>query len=532
MLKCLYGLAIATQLLSASASALPADASVAITSETAEQLQHGMIKGRLTSVHIVNAYLVRINQLDRHGPQLNSIIAINPEALSQARRLDADRRRGKIRGPLHGVPVLIKDNVETADSMATTAGSLALAANITHRDAPLVARLREAGAIILGKTNLSEWANFRSIHSISGWSAVGGIVRNPYARDRTACGSSSGSGAAVAAGLAPVAIGTETDGSVVCPASINGLVGVKPTLGLVSRTHIIPISHHQDTAGPLTTTVQDAAMLLTIIAGSDATDPDTKEADAHKRDYTAVLNGDVRGVRIGVLRDRVGDYPLITERFDAAIAKLQAAGAIIVEIKDSKINRGLGEAETSAMLSEFKAGLNAYLATTPVSVKARTLADLIAFNKTHSDTEMPLFRQELFEQAEATKGLNDPDYIAARDKATKIATVDGLDRLFKENELQILVQPTQGAAWLTDPVNGDAPFGPSASDLPAVAGYPHVSVPMGLVQGLPVGLSFIGPKWSEAALLNAAYAYEQRRGVFPRPTFGRSGKTIRAKGKS
>lgn len=505
-----------------------------ITRESAAQLQSDMSQGRVTSTGIVRAYLARISELDRQGPQLNSIIALNPEALSQARRLDAERRHGRLRGPLHGIPVLIKDNVETADPMATTAGSLALVANMTRRDAPLVARLRAAGAVILGKTNLSEWANFRSIHSVSGWSAVGGIVRNPYALERTACGSSSGSGAAVAAGFAPLAIGTETDGSVVCPASINGLVGIKPTLGLVSRNRIIPISSRQDTAGPLAASVPDAATLLTIIAGSDNADPATQDADAHKSDYAAGLKGDVRGVRIGVLRDRVGDYPQITARFDAALDKLHAAGAVLVEIKDSKINHGLGEVETKAMLAEFKVGLNAYLATTPAAVKSRTLAGLIAFNKAHADKEMGLFQQELFEQAEATKGLDDPDYVAARAKATAIATVDGLDRLFKENDVQILVQPTQGTAWLTDPVNGDAPFGPSASDLPAVAGYPHVSVPMGLVQGLPVGLSFIGPKWSEVNLLNAAYAYEQVRGAFPRPDLSqrRTIKIKKTKGKS
>ena len=464
------------------------------------------------------AYVARIAKIDRAGPRLISVIAINPDWRTQARALDQETLKNGARSPLHGKAILIKDNIETKDNMATTAGSLALAANITGRDAPLVARLRSGGALILGKTNLSEWENIRSNRSMSGWSAVGGIVRNPYALDRTACGSSSGSGAAVAAGLAWAAIGTETDGSVACPASINGVVGLKPTVGLVSRTHVVPISHSQDTPGPMTRTVRDAALLLGGMAGSDPADAATAEADRRQTDYAAALTGSVVGVRIGVLRGQVGDNPALKAVFEAALARLQGAGAVLIDIAKVDAPSGLGAAEGTVLYTELKADLNAYLASTPAAVATRTLADVIAFNTANAAREMPYFGQETFVRAQATKGLDDPDYLKAlalsRDGARATLT-----RLLTDNKIAMLVAPTYGPAWLTDPVHGDQYEGPSASSLPAMSGYPHLTVPMGQVMGLPVGLSFVGPAWSEAVLLNAGDAYERVRGPFPAPTF-------------
>jgi amidase len=451
-------------------------------------------------------------------PPLNAIIATNPDAAKIRKALDAERAAGKVRSPIHGNDVLIKDNIETADRMATTAGSLALKDNITGRDAPLVARLRKAGAVIAGKTNMSEWANIRSNRSMSGWSAIGGIVRNPYALDRTACGSSSGSGAAIAAGLAWAAIGTETDGSIVCPASINGIVGLKPTVGLVSRTHVIPISHSQDTPGPMTRTVRDAAMLLTVIAGSDRADEATNLADSHTRDYAAALSGSIKGVRIGVLRDQIGRQPGTREAFEKALITLKNAGAVLVDIEKTGEPEGLGKAEGVVLYTELKVDLNAYLATTPPTVKTRTLADLIAFNTANADREMPYFGQETFIKAEATKGLSDPAYLKALKESGDGARAT-LTHLLTDNNVDMLVAPTMGPAWITDPVNGDQYDGPSASTLPAVSGFPHLTVPMGLVGGLPVGLSFIGPAWSEARLLNAGDAFEKARGPFPAPTY-------------
>jgi amidase len=451
-------------------------------------------------------------------PPLNAVIASNPDTSKTRKALDAERAAGKVRSQIHGRDILIKDNIETADRMATTAGSLALKDNITGRDAPLVARLRKAGAVIVGKTNMSEWANIRSNRSMSGWSAIGGIVRNPYALDRTACGSSSGSGAAIAAGLAWAAIGTETDGSIVCPASINGIVGLKPTVGLVSRTHVIPISHSQDTPGPMTRTVRDAAMVLTVIAGSDRADEATTLADSHTRDYAAALSGSVNGVRIGVLRDQIGRQPGTREAFEKALITLKNAGAVLVDIEKTGEPEGLGKAEGVVLYTELKVDLNAYLATTPPTVKTRTLADVIAFNTANADREMPYFGQETFIKAEATKGLSDPAYLKALKESGDGARAT-LTHLLTDNVVDMLVAPTMGPAWITDPVNGDQYDGPSASTLPAVSGFPHLTVPMGLVGGLPVGLSFIGPAWSEARLLNAGDAFEKARGPFPAPTY-------------
>jgi amidase len=461
----------------------------------------------------VRAALERIAHVD---PQLHSVLAIDPTAIDQAKRVDASN----LRGPLAGQPVLIKDNIESAGPLPTTAGSLALANNVTNRDAPLVARLRTAGAVIIGKTNLSEWANIRSTHSISGWSAVGGQTHNPWALDRNACGSSSGSGAAVAAGLVRFAIGTETDGSITCPASINGIVGLKPTVGLVSRTHIVPISHSQDTAGPMTASVREAAELLTVIAGSDPADPATKDADKHKRDYAAGLDANsLRGKRIGVMRFASGR--LLDPAFNAALDVLRKQGAILVEIKkfDDKL---IGKNEGIVLNAELKADMAKYLKSSPAPIHARTLADLIAFDNAHAAQEMPLFGQELFERAEKTKGLDDPAYKKARQVSFTAAGPNGIDKLLKDNKVIALVGPTAGPAWKIDVALGDQFSEGGAGSLAAVAGYPHLTVPMGLVKGLPVGLSFMGPKWSEALLLKLGYAYEQARGPFPTPKFYRS----------
>ena len=465
-------------------------------------------RGDLSAEELTRAALGRIAEQDG---SLHAIIATNPYALAAARASDEARRVGKDLGPLMGIPILIKDNVETRDEMATTAGSLALKNNITHRDSPLVARLRAGGAIILGKANLSEWANIRSTHAISGWSGVGGLVANPHDHNRTACGSSSGSGAGVAAHYAPLAIGTETDGSVTCPSSMNGLVGLKPTLGLVSRTYVVPISHSQDTPGPMGHSVADVAALLSVIAGSDPLDKATAEADAHKTDYSQGLTAfSLKGVRIGVLRDVSSDAKTNVV-FEHALKALSGAGAVLVDIKDSSV-KGLGDAENVVLMTELKADLNKYLSSTPVSVKTRSLSDVIAFDKANVDKEMPYFQQELFDKAQATKGLKDPVYMKAQAmaKASSSAMIDGL---LAKNKVSFLIAPTYGPAWLSDKIYGDQYNGPSATTLPATAGYPHLTVPMGEVQGLPVGLSFIGTKWSDAELLKAGFAFERARDV-------------------
>lgn len=414
-------------------------------------------------------------------------------------------------GPLRGLPILLKDNIETAD-MPTTAGSLALADNAPGRDAPLVARLRSAGAVILGKTNLSEWANIRSSNSISGWSAVGGLTPNPYDQTRTACGSSSGSAVAVAIGLAPVAIGTETDGSITCPASVNGVVGFKPTVGLVSRTHIVPIAHSQDTAGPISTTVEDAAIVLTAIAGSDPLDPVTAEADARKVDYRAALDGNsLQGARLGVMRFLVGNYSAEAQaEFERALGNLRAAGAEIVEITEPPADfRQIGGWELTVLLTELKHDLNLYLASTnPTQVRTRTLADVIAFNAAEP-RETVLFGQELFERAEATGGLDDPAYVEARARSFQASGPDGIDRMMADHGVTALIAPTISRAWTNDPDDDDRSQG-SASRLAAVAGYPHLTVPMGFDRGMPVGISFIGGKWDDARILSLGHAYERR----------------------
>ena len=480
------------------------------------EVQADMAAGKATSVSVTKAYLARIKALDRQGPRLNSVLALNPKALADARALDLERKAGHVRGPLHGMPILLKDNLEAAD-MATTAGSLALAANVTHRNAPLVQRLTDAGAVILGKTNLSEWANYRSTQSISGWSAVGGLVRNPYGLDRSACGSSAGTGSAIAAGLAAGGIGTETDGSITCPAAINGLVGLKPTVGLVSRTLIVPISASQDTGGPMTRHVTDAAALLTVIAGTDPADPATAEADRHKIDYLAALDPKaLKGARLGILRITAGRSSQADALFSETVKSLEAAGAILVNVKNPDLGP-ISAAETLILRTEFKAGLNAYLASTsPTQVKTRTLADLIAFNAAEPK-ELALFGQEIFQASQAGPGLDDPAYLKARADAKRLAGPEGIDAMLETDHLDALIA-WSGPSGIVDPVNGTRVFGPPSS-LAAVAGYPHLTVPMGYVAGLPVGLSFMGPAWSEARLLSLGYAFEQISHARRDPTF-------------
>ena len=470
----------------------------------------GAAVARDPSVERVEQALQRIQELN---PRINAVLAVDPTAVDQGRAIDLRQ----LTGPLAGEPVIIKDNIEAAGPIPTTAGSLALKDNVTNRDAPLVSRLRAAGAVIIGKANLSEWANIRSSNSISGWSYIGGQTRNPFALDRNPCGSSSGSAAAVAAGIIRYAIGTETDGSITCPAAVNGIVGLKPTVGLVSRTHIVPISVSQDTAGPMTATVREAAELLTVISGSDPADTATVEADRRKADYAAQLRTDeLHGKRIGVMRFASGFGT--DAAFAAALEVMKRQGAVLVEIEKFD-DKGISENEFHVLLAEFKAGLNSYLQTTPLTVKTRSLADLIAFNKAHADRELSLFGQDVFEKAEATKGIADPGYLKARKTSLQAAGPNGIDRLLKEHRLVALVGPTMPPAWKIDAVNGDQISGGGAGSLAAVAGYPHLTVPMGAVKGLPVGLSFIGPKWSDGLILSLGYAYEQARGMLPGPLF-------------
>lgn len=471
------------------------------------QLADGIKEGTFTSEAVTAAYLARIEAVDDSGPTLNAVIATYPDAIAQARALDAEMRAGKYRGPMHGIPVLVKDNVEVAGPIATTAGSLALAGNITNRDAPLIARLREAGAVILGKTNLSEWANIRSDNSTSGWSAVGGLTKNPHGLDRNSCGSSSGSGSAAAAALAAGTIGTETDGSITCPAGVNGVVGFKPTVGLVSRRYVVPISHSQDTAGPITRSVRDAAIMLTAMAGSDPQDAATADADRWRGNYAAGLSVDaLKGMRIGIIRAPGADAAL----FDAAIAKLRDGGAEIITLDASKIDRQkIGEGEFKVLMAELKADLASYLQGLPDGlVSHKTLADIIAFNKANADKELQYFGQDTFETADKEKGLDDPAYLSALATSNGLAS-KALNQMFANNKVDVIIAQTNGPAWVSTLGKGDAFSGPSASQLPAVAGFPHLTVPMGLSSGLPVGLSFIGPKWHDYNVLKAGFAYEQ-----------------------
>ncbi|HSL18456.1 MAG TPA: amidase [Methylomirabilota bacterium] len=481
--------------------ALVAEASVA-------DLQELMADGTLTSEAIAVALIGRIERLDG---ALRSILAVNPEAVAQARTLDAERREGTVRGPLHGIPVLLKDNIESADPLPTTAGSLVLATNITGRDAGLVGRLRAAGAVVLGKTNLSEWANFRSERSSSGWSAVGGQTRNPYDPARSPCGSSSGSGAAVAAGFAPAAVGTETDGSIVCPATATGLVGIKPTVGLVSRFGIVPISHTQDTAGPMARTVADAVALLEVMIGTDPRDPATELA-ARAADWSLAshLRPDgLQGKRLGVLRSHAGFHEGVNALLDRAIADLEAAGATVVDGLELTGPEGVDDAEYRVLLVEFRHDLDAYLAGLPGAdrLPATSLEALIAFNERHASVEMPWFGQDVFLKSRDAGSLDDEAYRQALE-LSRDGSRRAIDGLLAEHDLDALVAPTGSPAWTIDPVNGDHFLGGSSS-YPARAGYPNVTVPMGEVHGLPVGVSFFATALAEPTLVEIASAYEQ-----------------------
>jgi amidase len=476
---------------------------------TIADLQQRMTSGTLDAHAITQRYLERIAAIDKSGPTINSVIELNPDALQIADRLDAERKAGKVRGPLHGIPILIKDNIETGDKMHTSAGSLALADSMAAQDAGIVAILREAGAVILGKTNMSEWANFRSTHSTSGWSARGGLTKNPYALDRNPCGSSSGTGAAIAANLAVVGIGTETDGSIVCPSSVNGLVGIKPTLGLVSRSGIVPIAHSQDTAGPMARTVADAAILLNAVAGADARDPTSAAADKHRIDYTKSLDlGGLKNARIGVVRKQAGFNDDVDALLEQNIATLKAGGAVIVDVDLPNFGK-YDDAELTVLEYEFKHDLSAYLASLPGAAHApRSLQELIAFNERQRSRELSWFGQDLLAKSQALGELSEKKYRDALASAKTLAGKQGIDAALAKYHIDALIAPTLGPAWVTDWINGDHVSGGSSTPA-AVAGYPDISVPAGFVHGLPVGLSFYGAAWSEPKLIRYAYAFEQ-----------------------
>jgi len=474
------------------------------------ELQSRMTKGTLTSRALTAAYLSRITAVDRSGPTLNSVIETNPDALAIAAERDAERRAGKVRGPLHGIPVLIKDNIDSADRMQTTAGSLALVGKPAPRDAFIVQRLREAGAVLLGKTNLSEWANFRSTRSTSGWSARGGQTRHPFVLDRNPCGSSSGTGSAISANLAVVGIGTETDGSIICPSSICGLVGIKSTVGLWSRSGIVPISSSQDTAGPMARTVSDAAVLLGALTGVDARDRATADSAGRSAiDYTTFLDAkSLQGARLGVARNMAGFHPMTDATFERAIDSLRKAGAVIVDPSNVPTVGKYDEAELDVLLYEFKAGMNAYLTERGATVNVRTMDDVIAFNRANAGVEMPYFGQEQMERAQTMGSPSDAKYRDAVATCRRLSRDEGLDAIMAQHSLDAIVAPSNGPSWPTDLINGDRYSGGNSS-VAAVAGYPSITVPMGFADALPLGVSFIGRAWSEGRLLGLAYAFEQ-----------------------
>ena len=486
---------------------------------TFDTLQEGMASGRFTAQGLTERYLERIDQLDRRGPTLRAVIETNPDASAIAAALDEERKAGTVRGPLHGVPILLKDNIATHDRTTTTAGALALEGSIPEVDSGVARKLREAGAVLLGKANLSEWANFRSTNSSSGWSGRGGQCNNPYVLDRNPCGSSSGSGVATSANLSAAAIGTETNGSVVCPSSINGIVGIKPTVGLVSRSRIIPISHSQDTAGPMARTVRDAAILLGALAGADPEDAATAAAAKHLHDdYTQFLDpGGLEGARIGVARGRFGFHPKVDALMEDALLALKDGGAELVDPADPPSFGDFEGSTLEVLLYEFKAGLNAYLAALGPAAPVKSLEEIIAFNEAHEKRSMPYFGQELLIQSQEKGPLTDEAYREALAKAQRIAR-EGVDKLLNGNRLDAIVAPTGGPAWTTDLVNGDH-FGGGSSTPAAVAGYPNVTVPAGFVSGLPVGISFFGRAWSEPVVLRLAYAFEQATNHRKPPTF-------------
>ncbi len=491
--------------------------------QTIADLQAAMESGQYTARQLVEMYSERITALNTNRPMLRAVIEMNPDALAIAEKLDRERAEHGPRGPLHGIPILLKDNIDTADGMETTAGSLALVGVKRAQDAHVAARLREAGAVILGKGNMSEWANFRSTHSSSGWSGRGGQARNPYALDRSPCGSSSGSASAVAANLCAVSVGTETDGSILCPASINGVVGIKPTVGLTSRVGVIPISHSQDTIGPFARTVSDAAILLGALAGADPRDSVTQaSAGRILADYRASLNSDaLRGARIGIPREIYTGY---SEKVDAAFATvvetLRSLGAVLVDpanIPTAKQMRE-SEAELTVLLYEFKADLNAYLATVGPEAQAHTLEELIAFNRAHAEQEMPYFGQELFELAQQKGPLSDQEYLDARAECLRLARDEGIDAVMRQHNLDALCMPTAEPAWKIDLIDGDHSMG-GASQPAALAGYPAISVPAGHTFGLPIGVAFMGQAFSEAKLIGYAFAFEQATKARCAPTY-------------
>lgn len=479
---------------------------------TLADLRAGQESGRFTALSLTRKYLERIEAIDRNGPKLNAVIELNPDAEAIARELDRERQSGGVRGPLHGIPVLIKDNLDTADRMQTTAGSLALEAHHAKRDSFVAQKLREAGAVILGKTNLSEWANFRSSRSTSGWSSRGGQTKNPFALDRNPSGSSAGSGAAVSANLCAVAIGTETDGSIVSPATACGIVGLKPTLGLISRSGIIPIAHSQDTAGPMARTVADATALLGVLAGVDERDEVTR-ASAGKvpADYLAFLDPrGLQGARIGVARKFLGFHPAVDQLMEAAFEALESEGATLIDPADLPTHGRFGGAEYEVLLYEFKHALNLYLRALGPEARVHSLADVIAFNETNRERVMPFFGQETLIRAQTKGPLTEPAYLDALATCRRLTRAEGIDAVMNEHKLDALIAPTAGPAHLTDHVNGDRGLGGSSSPA-AVAGYPSITVPAGFVNGLPVGISFFGRAWSEPTLIKFAYAFEQAK---------------------
>jgi len=495
---------------------------------TIADLQAGMQSGKFTARSLVEKYTARIFEIDKHGsgdrgPGLNSIIEMNRDALSIAETLDQERKARGPRGPLHGVPVLIKDNIATADGMMTTAGSLALVGSKVPRDAFVAQRLRAAGAVILGKTNLSEWANMRSSHSTSGWSGRGGLTKNPYVLDRNPCGSSSGTGAGISANLAAVGIGTETDGSIVCPSSSNGLAGIKPTVGLISRSGIVPIAHSQDTAGPMCRTVRDAAILLGALTGVDSADPATAASAGHsKSDYAQYCdpNG-LKGARIGVARKYFGFNDAVDALMETALDVLKKQGATLVDPADLDSFGKFDDTELLVLLYELKADLNTYLAGLGANSPVRTLKEIIEFNERNREKELPYFGQDLFLKAEAKGPLTEKEYIDALAKNRQLARTEGIDLLMDKHHLDAIVAPTGGPAWLTDLVNGDHSGGGS-SNAAAVAGYPNINVTAGILYGLPVGISFFGRAWSEPTLIKLAYSFEQATTARRMPKFLRS----------
>jgi len=489
---------------------------------TISELQAKMESGELTARQIAEKDLGRISMYDQSDGGTNAVIELNPDALAIADQLDEERSSGKVRGPLHGIPVLIKDNIDTNDRMSTTAGSLALEGNFAQRDAFLVERLRSNGALILGKANLSEWANFRGKRSTSGWSSRGKLTRNPYALDRTACGSSSGSAVAVAANFCTVAVGTETDGSIICPAQTNGIVGIKPTLGLISRTGIIPIAHSQDTAGPMARTVKDASILLGVLTGGDLADPATiLSEDQALTDYTPFLDSDgLNGARIGVARNLFGSDPRVLKIMDDSLDEMKAAGAILVEV-DMKTPDVFGKTEVEVLLYEFKSDLTGYLEGLGSNSKVRSMKDVIKFNEENRQRVLPYFGQERFEEAVRKGPLTSKRYLKALEKNHRLTRDEGIDAVTQKHSLDAIVCPSGGPAWLIDLINGDGgrSWDTKSTSYPAVAGYPHITVPAGYIFGLPVGLSFFAGAWQEPALIKLAYAFEQITKVRVPPKF-------------